>query len=79
MAAYTIRVELKGKPSEGEYKQLHEAMEALGYLRTVKGLSEGKRVEVDLPTGLYYGTSSKETEAVANGVFSVAGCPRSRF
>lgn len=60
MAAYTIRVELKGDPSFQEYEKLHQLMGGLGFGRTVRG-SAG---ESQLPHATYYGYSNSGVEQV---------------
>ena len=65
MPDYTVRVELEGSPTREEYADLHERMKKLGFQQTVKGTSEEKNVVVQLPTGLYYGTSEDQTSIVA--------------
>ncbi|HUY80282.1 MAG TPA: hypothetical protein VMU92_00975 [Acidobacteriaceae bacterium] len=62
MAAYTIRVELKGDPSYEEYEKLHELMAAQGFKRTIRGVTpSGNDATFDLPHATYYGQSSTTT------------------
>jgi hypothetical protein len=72
MAAYTIRVEFQGNPSYQQYESLHQSMAALGFLRTVQGVRSGTPVNVNLPTGLYYGYSNQTAIQVADGVHAAA-------
>ncbi len=73
MSAYTVRLELVGNPSEDTYQRLHKAMAIQGYARTVPGIdSAGKTVTVNLPTGLYYGSSAESPKVVASVVHKVA-------
>jgi hypothetical protein len=51
MSAFTTRVELHGYASAEDYQRLHQAMEAAGFQRTIKG-SNGKWYH--LPTAEYY-------------------------
>ena len=68
MANFTIRVQLMGDPSSDEYDQLHNEMSSLGFRRTVKGAS---RV-VNLPHGLYYGSSDRSASVVRDTVAAAA-------
>jgi len=63
MSAYTVRVELKGDPSEEDYENLHKLMKKLGYGRTVTG-----KQERDLPHATYYGESSSSASDVSETV-----------
>ena len=69
MAAYTIRVELKGNPTYQEYEKLHAQMASLGYQRYVNGVNgKNEQANFDLPTALYYGTSDQSTGTVRDNV-----------
>jgi hypothetical protein len=76
MPNYTVRVELEGSPTREEYADLHERMKKLGFQQTVMGVSEGKNVIVQLPTGLYYGTSEDQTNTVSSNVYKAATAVR---
>jgi hypothetical protein len=58
MAAYTIRVELKGDPSFAQYEKLHTLMAGMGFDRTISGTTPMGLAQVfDLPHATYYGQS----------------------
>ena len=58
MAAYTLRIELLGSPSQDVYKNLHARMAAEGFLQTVTGVnSNGTSVTCNLPHATYFGSS----------------------
>lgn len=57
-----------GDPSTEEYDELHERMSSLGFKRSVKG---SKRT-VNLPHGLYYGSSNQSVRLVRNSISSMA-------
>ena len=63
MAAYTIRVQLKGDPTYEQYEKLHDLMQKLGYGRTVTG-----KTTRDLPHATYYGQSSDDIGTVRDKV-----------
>lgn len=66
MAQYTVRVELHGKKHDDEvYTELHDAMEAHGFLKYVRGDKTGK--EFWLPTAEYIGSSDKEDAGALAG------------
>jgi hypothetical protein len=60
MAAYAIRVELRGDPSFQEYEKLHQLMNGLGFGRTVSGMAGVSQ----LPHATYYGYSNSGVEQV---------------
>jgi hypothetical protein len=65
MAAYTLRIELLGSPSQDVYKDLHARMERGGFLQTVTGTtSAGKTVTSALPHATYYGSVNATVGAV---------------
>jgi len=62
MSAYTVRVELKGYPSDEQYEKLHKLMAAQGFGQTVRGVTtSGQPSTFDLPHATYYGESGIET------------------
>jgi hypothetical protein len=69
MAAYTIRVELRGNPTYEQYQSLHQQMASLGFLQTVR--SDSNR-QVNLPHALYYGMSQYDSPTVRNIVVGIA-------
>lgn len=64
MAAYTIRVELKGDPSYAEYEKLHAVMAQLGFFQSV--WNGGKSYA--LPHATYYGDVQASGQDVLNAV-----------
>jgi len=69
MAAYTIRVELKGDPSYAEYEMLHALMTAEGFAQTVRGVTpSGANSTFDLPHATYYGNSSHNVNDLRDSV-----------
>jgi hypothetical protein len=60
MAAYTIRVELRGNPTYAEYERLHGVMSQSGFGRAV---ASGGKV-YDLPHATYYGDVQADTSKV---------------
>ncbi len=69
MAAFTIRVQLEGRPPESSYETLHSKMSALGFYRLATS-EEGKVVE--LPHAMYYGMSTFDAPSVRTMVVNVA-------
>lgn len=72
MARYMTRIELHenpNKPTAKDYENLHAAMEAKGFTRTIKG-DDG--ITYRLPTALYYGESSLTTGDVMDHASAVA-------
>jgi len=62
MSNFTVRVELKGYPSEQEYESLHELMAKQGFTRTIRGITpSGQNATFDLPHATYYGYASTTT------------------
>ena len=51
MSQFFSRVELQGYPTEDQYQRLHNAMDRIGFKRTIVG-SDGRAYK--LPTGTYY-------------------------
>lgn len=68
MAKFTVRVELFGNASKGDYDLLHEKMQAKRYLRII----EGDGVWYHLPTATYTADKEKRTEAVRDEVGEIA-------
>ena len=59
MANFITRIELHGKPTDEDYKELHEAMEKKGFKRTVT--SKGNAYH--LPNAVYFSNDL----SIANG------------
>lgn len=69
MAAYTIRVELRGNPTFERYESLHKLMEGLGFKRwIVMANSTGKYTAQDLPHATYYGDSMQAASSLLSSV-----------
>jgi hypothetical protein len=65
MAAYTLRIELLGSPSQQVYDELHARMKKGGFLQTITGTNpQGETKAYDLPHATYYGTSDATCAAV---------------
>jgi hypothetical protein len=72
MAAFTIRVEFEGKPSNQKYDALDQSLAEEGFLRAVSGYRSESPVTVHLPSGLYYGYSRQTATEIADDVYAAA-------
>lgn len=72
MAAYTIRIEFEGKPSNQKYQALDQSLAEEGFLRAIKGVRSESPVTVNLPSGLYYGHSRQSALEVADDIYAAA-------
>lgn len=68
MPDYLVRVELFDAESE-EYEKLHEAMESIGFRKTIQAPGSVVR---KLPTGTYVGSSPSEVADVRDAVRRVS-------
>ena len=67
MAAYTLRIQLVGNPSQNVYDDLHGRMETGGFLRQVTGVNvDGQQQACALPHGTYYGSSDADATVVGD-------------
>jgi hypothetical protein len=65
MAAFTLRIELLGSPSQQVYDDRHGRMKKGGFLQTITGTNpQGETKAYDLPHATYYGTSDATCAAV---------------
>ena len=73
--AFTVRIELHGADYD-DYNQLHDAMEGLGFRRTLKG-SDG--VNYQLPTAEYDYPRESTGDKVRELASQAAKCTRRTF
>jgi hypothetical protein len=79
MTRYITRVELHenpNKPTAKDYDNLHAAMEAKGFTRTIKS---GEDIVYKLPTATYYGESSLTTADVLKHAAAAAKSVWSKY
>jgi hypothetical protein len=73
MATFLVRVELHGaQPSGPEYVRLHDAMAAVGFRRTISGVTDGGVTSLwQLPTGCYFIEAASTAKEIRARVQSV--------
>ncbi len=69
MATFTVRVELRNKPTGEDYETLHKAMAAEGFGRTI---TDDKGIQYQLPMAEYSTTSSLDKRGVLHKAKSAA-------
>ena len=63
MPTFTIRVELRGNPTAQHFDHLHRQMSSLGFAQDILS---GAQKTVNLPSGVYFGSSQYDVATVRN-------------